>query len=175
MVIIPNKFIFTATPRTGSRAISEALLRKYPEALSDYPSKHHDHPTTNLELPVYTVIRNPLDQLLSWWAHVDIRAGSPRRPLQFAEEYENVMFLPKYEKYRLNIHADIADKFLLYSNNMYHITKELDIHDLVRVGRSPSIPATNTEKAELKEYIESEFAADLALWSKVFIEEMLRG
>ena len=82
MIVIPDKFTFVATPRTGSRAISEALILKYPEAITDYPKDHHTYPdAVPRDLPIYTVIRNPTSQLLSWWAHVDVRHNSNRRPL----------------------------------------------------------------------------------------------
>lgn len=161
MIVVPNKFVFLATPRTGSRATSEALLRKYPDAITDYPSNHHDPAPDGNKLPVYTVIRHPVDQMLSWWYHVDVQHGSDRRPIQFAAEYDNVMFMPRWAEYRLNIHAEDADHFIIHgdADNVF----ELD--DTKVVGRS-EYKVSDTEREELLDYLEEEYHSDMYLWYK---------
>jgi hypothetical protein len=82
MLIVPGKFIFLATPRTGSRTIVKALKFRFPEALET--KEHHVHPedvrATEKELlsgtstkaktaplPMCTVLRDPYRQSLSWY------------------------------------------------------------------------------------------------------------
>ena len=161
MVIIPNKFVFLATPRTGSRAVSEALIRKYPDAITDYPSNHHDPAPDDNTLPIYTVIRNPFDQILSWHSHVNPGCGL----LEFARTYENVMFFPKHEKYRLNIHANQATEFIPYTGTLSNVADLFDIK-LERVGKRREWKVSDREEQDLWRLIDKEFLPDATLWIK---------
>jgi len=166
MVIIPSGLTFVATPRTASKAITEALLRKHKDAISDYPQDHHmwfeDVPR---DYPIYTVIRNPVDQIISWWNHVDVQANkSKRRPLQFAKEYSNIMYLPKDDKYRLNIYAEIANVFMIYDSKLLTVTKILKLDDLQVVGKS-KVKIHKEERMELSNYIDHAFIHDVELWN----------
>ena len=166
MIVIPNKFVFLATPRTGSRAISEALIRKYPDAITDYPSNHHDPAPDDNKLHVYTVIRHPVYQMLSWWAHVDVRAGSKRRPLQFAQEYENIMYMPKHAEYRLNIHAENADMIMFYGMT----NTILGLENVKVIGKS-DYTLNPGEYLELAEYMDTEYRNDMYLWYKQWYKQ----
>lgn len=166
MVILPSGLTFVATPRTGSRAISEALLRKHEDAISDYPQDHHMWPeSVPQDYTIYTVIRNPVDQMISWWNHVDVRAKSKRRVVQFAKEYSNVMFLPADGKYRLNIYGEIADIFMPYDSKLQIVAKTLKLDDLQVVGKS-KVKVTKAERIELSNYLNHAFAPDVELWNK---------
>ena len=165
MIVIPNKFTFVATPRTGSRAISEALIRKYPDAITEYPNDHHAAPdSVPTDLPIYTVLRNPLDQLLSWWAHVDLRHNSWRGPIDFALEYENVMYLPKYDKFRLNIYGDVATVFMPYDRGLRRVADALDLRDIETVGKSDLPHISQDEILTLQRVLDNHFKYDMALW-----------
>ena len=166
MIIVPDKFVFLATPRTASRAISEALIRKYPNAITEYPRFHHYPPPDDNELPVYAVIRNPFDQILSWHNHVNRSHSVENKisPVQFASTYENVMHLPKYNKYRLNIHADIADKLIEYTDTLNKVADFFELDDLEQVGRARKRSVTDREERDLWRLIDKEFAADVKLW-----------
>lgn len=166
MVIIPSGITFVSTPRTGSRAITEALLRKYKDAISSYPKEHHMCPEyIPTDYTIYTVVRNPLYHILSWWAHVDIRASSERRPLQFAKEYSNSTLLPRDAKYRLNIYADIADVFIPYDNRLREVSKRLNLDDINVIGKS-TYKVNAIERAELVDYLYENFTADVLLWEE---------
>lgn len=166
MVIVPDKFVFLATPRTASRAITEALLKKYPNAISEYPRNHHDPAPDTNELPVYTVIRNPYDQLLSWYSHVVMKRDPKNRQsvFEFASTYENPMFFPKYNKYRLNIHAEQADKFIPYTSTLNKIAYFFELKDLERVGSKNTYKPTDREERDLWRILDRHFASDLKLW-----------
>jgi len=81
VIVVKNKFIFLCTPRTGSRAIVNAL-QTLPDA---YESReHHVHPEDVKEtaeklskgsstLPMFTILREPYEQVLSWFGHVVLR------------------------------------------------------------------------------------------------------
>ena len=168
MVIIPSGLTFVATPRTASRAITEALLSRYPDAISDYPKDHHMWPdSVPRDYPIYTVLRNPVYQMISWWHHVDVRHGSKRGVLQFAQEYDNIMFMPRHEEYSLNIYAEIADHFLPYHRDMKVITKALGIEGhMAQVGKHRSCEIKGKEWLELDEYMKEAFPADMKLWEE---------
>lgn len=82
MVVVPGKFIFLATPRTGSRAVKEALLKYAPGAVES--REHHTHPGDidstaekllegSSDLPRFSVIRDPYDQARSMFYHAHVR------------------------------------------------------------------------------------------------------
>ena len=167
MVILPSGLTFVATPRTGSRAISEALLSKHKDAISDYPQNHHMWPeSVPKDYPIYTVIRNPADQMVSWWHHVDVRHSSKRTILEFAQEYNNIMFFPRNEKYILNIYAEIADVFIPYDPKLKNVSNVLNLSKIKIVGK-PSARITDREHKDLTEYMSEAYKADVLLWYKV--------
>ena len=172
MIIIPDKFVFLATPRTASRALAEALIRKYPNAITEYPRHHHDPPPDNNELPCYAVIRNPFDQIMSWHSHINdpakTRPENRQSLLDFAKTYENVMFFPKYNKYRLNIHAEVADKLIPYTNTLDKVAAFFELDDLERVGHKRTYTPTDKEERDLWRLIDKEFRADRDLWINRF-------
>ena len=170
MIVIPNKFIFLATPRTGSRAISEALIRKYPQAISEYPTNHHGQPAETNKLRKYSVVRNPVDQILSWWSHntVNRHIIIEQTPLEWAQTFDNVMYFARFEKYVLNMHAEITDHFLPYTDDMDVIKKELELDDLEVIGRSRYRDIVTEEQIqEVSDYIDKEFPNDVQLWKDV--------
>jgi hypothetical protein len=74
MVIVPNRFIYLAAPRTGSRTTCDALVqhcggikegREHHSKLDELQALETD---PSERLPVYSVIREPFDFVMSSWA-----------------------------------------------------------------------------------------------------------
>lgn len=75
---MPYRVAFLPTPRTGSRALVQALLHQPGAVESRY---HHVHPaelastieqmTGSPELPMVSVARDPFHQTLSWYYHAN--------------------------------------------------------------------------------------------------------
>jgi len=91
MYIIPEKkFAFIANPRTGSKAVRDALLN---QAGATLIGGHHTTPDDHLDIeigPDWTVcatVRNHWDALISWWFKIE-RTPNAMTPL--AE------FLPRF-------------------------------------------------------------------------------
>lgn len=89
MLNVDNRFWFVATPRTGSRGMTEALK----SAASTWIecAGHHPEPeeaksiAEKTGLPIVTVIREPLSMAVSWWCH----AKAPMPFDKFCEEWKN--------------------------------------------------------------------------------------
>jgi hypothetical protein len=164
MIIVPDRYTFVATPRTASRAIVEALLRRYPKSITSYPKDHHIDPEyVPKDYPIYTVIREPLSHIMSWWYHVDYRNKVDRNPLQFAQQYRHPVYIDQYRKYKLNPYAEIADRFFVYETELPILETTFDIQlETVGKGTYPKKPF-----AVLREYIEDEFADDVQLYKSL--------
>jgi len=72
MIVVPGKFIYVGSPRSGSHYISDVLCAHFPEARRS--QEHHafiadvlNAKRMNGNLPVYTVVRDPVKQLFSFY------------------------------------------------------------------------------------------------------------
>lgn len=141
--------------------------------MTDYPNDHHIWPdSVPLDYPIYAVLRNPVDQLVSWWNHVDVRKGSKRRPLKFAQEYENIMYFFKEEDtYRLNIYGWITDVFMIYDDKLTDIRNKLKLENLEIIGKSKTSIGEG-ERQELAQYMEEHFKADVLLWKRMSKQDL---
>jgi hypothetical protein len=92
VILVPDKFVFLATPRTASRTYVEMIRGTFDESVES--DDHHIHPEDLFtdfpearDLPRYTIIREPYDQVLSWFHHAIVRhereAERPDRLLDF--------------------------------------------------------------------------------------------
>lgn len=120
MLIVPDRFVLLATPRTGSRALEQAF-----EGIKS--KDHHVHPEdleetceTLLEgsskLPKYTVTRNPYQHALSWYWHAEARHSttpSVTGMCQFLKDRH----ISWYFSNRLNPYHAVADRILRYESN----------------------------------------------------------
>lgn len=72
MIVVPGKFVYVGSPRTGSHFIYDVLEKAFPEA-----KRWHEHHAfiadvlnakrINGGIPVYTVIRDPVEWLFSFY------------------------------------------------------------------------------------------------------------
>jgi hypothetical protein len=90
-VIVTDNFILLATPRTASRTL-EACVMQVADIHPTKTDKHHTKAAEVLatisrrpEVPVYTMLRNPLTQVVSWWKH----AQKPVDIETFIKKYRN--------------------------------------------------------------------------------------
>ena len=174
MVIVPGKFIFLCTPRTGSRSVSSAL-RAIPDVVIG--PVHHAHPKDILEaqnktgLPTITIIREPCRQLLSYfWPQ--IVNGSGR---SFKEYVETQPIIPDHFQfngaYRLNIYEEITDHFHLFEKGLEAFFDHWGLSNLnlpligTYKGAKKPDPAYITRT--FKEIVGEYFGKDLALYRKV--------
>lgn len=181
MVIVPESYTFVATPRTGSRSISEAILAERDGAISDYPRNHHVLPeSVPRDYHVYTVIRHPVAQLYSWYYHVVKRNGGKLPFSRFIREYNNPQFLDRDTKYPLNMYAEVATYWYVFENGLDGCREGL--------GLTKPLPKTGTQLGKkLKKpqrvpltmddavYIYEEFAADLELYERIRNEQSNRN
>lgn len=182
MVIIPNKFIYLATPRTGSRAIAAALMsireaRETPE--------HHIHPQDidknanyllpgSEELPTITVIRDPYEQVLSVFHHVFTRHLTGRDAteadlLRFIKEAKVAWWFAD----RLYPYHAVADVTFQYQPHLQHtmneIAYEMGLYPCPVVGM---VGVTKNRQTHLltspvKEKIDERFPDDVQLYKEV--------
>lgn len=168
MVIVPDKFTFVATPRTGSRALAEALIKQYPQSVTDYPRDHHtDVSMVPADYPIYTVIREPVSHLISWYYHVDARHKNNKRSFDsFVKEYDSPQYFCRYNKYILNPYAEIADNLFVYERGLQLAANAMGIeHTIEVVGKSNMSPIkidTGT-----MDYVRQAFAEDFALYESL--------
>lgn len=72
-VLVPGKFVYLATPHTGSMSTTTALLEQVPGAQT--LGEHH---STRAELGLedlegVTTVRNPFDMIATWWLRTDAK------------------------------------------------------------------------------------------------------
>ena len=88
-MVVTSEYLLLATPRTGSRALAKAVMTWDSTAIEI--AAHHPKPDMVLKYwngskPFYTIIRDPAEQVLSWYYHVKDFTISPT---QFAQTYSN--------------------------------------------------------------------------------------
>lgn len=176
MVIVPNSYTFVATPRTGSRSLSEAILAEKSGAISDYPRDHHLTPeSVPKDYNIYTVIRHPVSQLYSWYYHVEKRNDTGVSFSKFIREYHNPQFLDRNQKYPLNMYAEIANYFYIYENGLDGCREGLGLTEPLpstgsELGRKLNKPAKVPIKILDSIYIYEEFSNDMELYNRILRE-----
>jgi hypothetical protein len=165
MVILPDqKVIVVATPRTGSRAVKEAIMHGSSHASATkyhHPMPHEVRKVMERDnYSVWTMIREPLSQLKSWISH----AQRWDDPMDFIKNYDSKYF---FTNGGMNIYNQEVDRYFLYEDNGHQrMIDELWIEEEV-----PVIGATGSEKRELTEEQEkaarNRFAFDFKLYQQV--------
>ena len=108
-MVVTERFVYLATPRTASRSIEQAVLASEERVL--YKSKkHHAGAREVAEIlrkhrgkPVYTVVRDPVRQALSWYYHC--KASQHTTFIEFIKNYTNGWLFGG----KLNIYLDVPD------------------------------------------------------------------
>ena len=161
MIIVPGKLIYLFTPKTGSRATERAFLEHVPEALIS--NAHHDHPDMipNLGIPVYATIRNPYDQVLSWYW------GPWRRSHTIEEFLRRSPPSRNWIQKRLNCYDEYVDGYFLYEDGLEQIFRTLGYGNvrIDRVGVSGADKSLLTEDVCL--LIDELLPYDVALYQRV--------
>jgi hypothetical protein len=177
VLIIPEKVIILATPRTGSRALEAAFSKGVKT------KEHHVHPEDiaaeaeklvpgSSKLPKYTICRNPYLQTLSWYWHAVARHEDPSTNglLKFIKDQH----ISWYFDQRLNPYHVVADKILPYDQDaratalaIYRATGAPVKKQVPLIGQSVGLQTTLlSDKAVLKA-IEKRFPDDIELYSEV--------
>lgn len=191
MVIVPHKFIFLATPRTGSRAIRDALL-KLPGAVES--QEHHVHPEDvaytadkllegSSELPLYSVIRDPYEQVRSMFYHVEMRhklkldphyQPSSRELAEWARTYGAEHNTPWWFAPSLYPYKDCSDEIFVYEPNLQLVLDAICdtggqdwIPAVEPVGLSAGVPS-GLINAEVREAVNDRFRADIEFFNSLF-------
>jgi hypothetical protein len=92
MIIVPRKFIFVGSLRTGSHFIYDTLEKNFPGAIRTI--QHHECISDVLtakkahQLPLYTVVRNPLYVIHSLWRTFHLKYPDLEYSKTFAEFLE---------------------------------------------------------------------------------------
>lgn len=86
-MIIHEDFIYVANPRTASRA-TEMVLKDILGDAAQVTKLHHpktNHSALKRDVPIYGVVREPLEWIVSWYHHTKRPVPFP----QFVKEYKN--------------------------------------------------------------------------------------
>jgi hypothetical protein len=161
MIIVPDKFTYVFTPRTGSRATERAFLDHVPGAYrpSNY---HHDHPDDLPQgLPVYATIRNPYDQVLSWYAPWE------KQGFTVVEFLHRSPPGRRWIQKRLNVYDEYVDAYFIYEDGIEQIFKTLGygIVSVPKVGTSGVDKTRLTQEA--RELIDEIFEYDVKLYERI--------
>jgi hypothetical protein len=176
MLITPD-YIFLFNPRTGSRALKKALC----SVEKDYTlsNKHHAPPKEVREACkehtfryVYAVVRNPADQMASWYQHA---GGDTSRRFKnfedFCEGYSNGYLLGN----RLNIFENVPDI------NIEYFCYDIGLEEIVRRMTSRRVQVEHIGKSKKRneyiitprslEIIQQRFPEDVQLYREVYHDE----
>jgi hypothetical protein len=148
MIVVPGKFCYVLTPRTGSRAMEQAFLSHVPGAQD--VGRHHGYEVGYME-PVYATIRNPCMQLLSHYWKV-------RDEMSF-KDYLNS------RTPRLNHHK--ANRYFIFEHGLERIFEQLGYSDIKvpHVGKSNADINILTEENIM--LINKLFKEDVVLYESV--------
>ena len=166
MITLPE-FRFVCTPRTGSRTLATAL-----EPFGDRTRAHHNRiRDIPRDRPIYTVAREPLDQLESWYFHVFPPKGNwsswsrwyPEGASfeDFLRYWTNDFLFPD-----LNPYKGIADKVFLFSDGMESVLAQMGYPK--SVGHDGGQRTLNHDWTEVElELAEDRFSVDIEYYRKL--------
>jgi len=178
MIRIPGRFIYLATPATASRTVSEVLIKQCGgEVLA---ATHHAHLSDmplldNYSEPVYTLIRDPYDYVLSRYFYKYRHAVN--RSDQVLEA-----FIPKYslESHSspagtiMQMYRGFVDRYFLFEDGIAAFFAAVGFPDvdIPTIGASSAKaqgPRLKIEDVSLKvkELINQHFADEVGLYQMV--------
>lgn len=167
MLILPEqRVIVVATPRTGSRSVKEAIVQARPKGLI-VTKPHHDFPhevsrAASGGYDVYTIIRNPWDQLKSWLNHTQHWHDQER----FVREHRSRYF---FYAGGMNIYNEVATQYFVFENDGHRaLLDSLGIEEEVPViGKSKDPEVYKKELSEESIRIAgNRFANDFELYKQ---------
>jgi hypothetical protein len=181
MIIVPRKFIYAGSVRTGSHFIYDTLMERFPGAIRTI--EHHTLIPEVLEakrahqLPLYTVVRDPLYVMHSLWRtfhakypHLDSeKYGTEKGFREFVEirqPYEGgkapydptEQFPPGYQV----MYRHVADMFFPFEPNFETFFSFIGLNDVIETEPKEVDVALHTDAD--RELVYKYFAADLAIY-----------
>lgn len=174
MAFITDKIIYLATPKTASRSTVAALRSAFPagiETKQHHVTPNEVHKYLNGERTLWTCLRNPFTQALSWFYHVQSRKY-PRNYqgfLRFVENYTNGRLLEG----RLNIYS--AEFPGLVRHFLFEKGIESFLESIGAANTSvPHVGNGNTDHSllteEAIERIRRRFPKDVELYARIYRE-----
>jgi hypothetical protein len=161
MIVVPGKFIYAGSPRSGSHFIYSVLEKHFPDA-ERWPEHHALIPDVlNAKrmgggLPVYTVVRSPLKQIFSFYWNSLFKYPDRIVTTTFAEFIEgrkppNVPYQKalNYPPGALAIYRDVADKFFPFEKDFSRLFAFLGVDQTYGVAPS-RIPTPEYLDAQTK-------------------------
>lgn len=141
MIVVPGKFVYVGSPRTGSHFIYDVLQAHFPDAVRG--QQHHEFIPGVLNakrmgggLPVYTVVREPVKHLFSFYWN-SLRKYPDRVITTTFKEFIQGRRPPNapYKKAvdfppgALCQYRHVADKFFPFEKGFSTLMKELGVGD----------------------------------------------
>lgn len=178
MLIVPERFILLATPRTGSRALEQTFIGGI-STHGDAGGEHHVHPEDvndvaeklvpgSSTLPKYTVCRNPVDHLRSWYHHA--RKDSPKTLSGFVTFIKEAD-ISWYFTPTLNPYQWVADEIFPYERNgritayrISHRTGAILKTEVPVIGASTGLQDTWLQSGEVLQAVNERFQNDVYLY-----------
>jgi hypothetical protein len=158
MVIIPDKAIYLATPRSASRTTTKVLT----DLGCTYVHPHHNSRAKVIaakkkySLPTITLLRDPLHMLLSWW-------WPNKKQHSFATHIS--CFGGMWNQGRIYPYYDITDEYFLFTHGVNAFLEHLGLPTDVEMpheGNNYTDPACVTEEHRQECY--RRFPADAEIW-----------
>ena len=155
MVIIENRIVYLATPRSASRSTSALLV-----SLGGVLRRPHHTPISAVmavNLPTITLLRDPAHIMLSFWWRTLCKM-----PLL---EYIETGFEPLFASDHIYPYYRVTDEYFLYSKGVKAFAEHLgftDIPEIPRIGiRSPDYTLLTEEH---RDAIRKRFPQDVELF-----------
>ena len=174
MIIVPGKFVYVGSPRSGSHYIYDVLCAHFPDA-----QRWHEHhafiaDVLNVKrmgnnLPVYTTVRDPVKQLFSFYWN-SLHKYPDRIVTTTFEEFIEAR-KPQNVPYRKAIdfppgalctYRHVADKFFLFEKDFKTLFEFLGVDD------THGVEPTRLPTSEYKEAQKQIREADKLLVRKYF-------
>lgn len=141
MVIVPGKFIYVGSPRSGSHYIYDVLCASFPEAIRS--QEHHAFIADVLNakrmgnnLPVYSVVRDPVKQLFSFYwnslhKYPDIIVTTTFEEFIESRKPQNVPYRKAidFPPGALATYRHVTDKYFLFEKDFKTLFSFLGIKD----------------------------------------------
>lgn len=171
MIVVPGKFVYVGSPRTGSRYIYNVLEKHFANA--ERWHEHHAFPRDvmaakqrNGGIPIFSVVRDPCDQLYSLYLN-SLRKYPDRKVTTTFREFIEGRRPPNapYNKGQdfppgaLCLYRDVADKFFKFEPNFTTLFKHLEIGHEYDIERDEDLYDSAKKKPN---------SADRALVYKLF-------
>ena len=159
-MLIHKDWLFVANPRTASRSVEQMLVTMLGDAvrITDVHHPKTNHPAFKRGLPTYGIVRDPLDQLVSWYHHMGL------------DDFE--AFLkddsPNWLLKRMTIYAGYMTHAFPLELGVTEIVNTIVGNNTANMYEEPYIGATGADKSlwtpALITYAQQKYAQDFELY-----------